>query len=722
MKRYTRPPDAGTSRGPIPFSPNTLHREARAWLSSLSGHEVAKEGGVAAAGVALPAPTLPGLSDFSEVSRVCSAVYLEDECGAEEEAEASEHDVSIAVFHSLLQQGVLEAASDEMVLAGLTQSQAVAAPPEPLPVPSSAGSSSGDAAFLDFLALWQLRSSFALEPILTRTPTSPPRLFALEVSWGGCGVQQRWTVPLPAAPLPPPPPPPPPTGSPATWATLPTLHPALFTHLLSFLPSELDFNLPLPHLPSTGSPARVCSAWRTAHAHAHSARHQACIPARWAAIQALLQRPSTSSPLQVVAWDAKGLLLQLLRHSPCTLADLLSPQLHWQDPACAIWMLDPDAPPCTRALAAERYLTQEALQGLLASPTGCALAGCAQPSHCTPHTASPSQLAWLLMGTLGLALQRGGLEGSFEGIEMPLLPVLAGMEWRGVGASRARIGRCQRLCGERVCVLEAGARDAVGGALGEAGAQQLLPSSALTAGGRGLRLDHTPALTALLYDTLGVPAAISALCASALQLKREARASAGGGGQQQPQQHAGWPTLAALAAFTSARELGSDALDFLASAARAAEREAALLGQLGVSGQLPAAPLARLQAGAALADCLQEWRHVSPLLRAATALKAALCPATAALHPVYRNTTATGRLSLVAPNLQALPKGRHMRLAARLSVWECGRSCSRAVLVLGGGWRRRRQRCWGTPCACWSWASALGGLWLPWLGGGAAAW
>ena len=772
----------------IPLSPATLSREAALWLKAvrreqsnvpllplLDASKALQALGCAPSqpilvhslSAASASPVYLGLSDSREASRVCD----EPEPSSAHSAAAAAvgpSDVSVAVFEAHLPPPPAETSS--FLLSGLSQ-DCFSQPTQPSPAPAAAPAATplfrplpDDAAFLDFLEALRARASFAIAQLCWGSGV----FCGLEFSWGG---RNQWTIPLPPPPRATAPHAPAPllvagARPPASpWAALPRTHPTVFTHILSFLASELDvLNLPAAALlhPARCAPGRVCSAWRGGH-RAHSAAQAArVVQGRWRGLfEVLFPSPSLPPPhctRQVVAWGTKALFKRLLAQRSGAAAGAGAPPcalwqgVQWQDPSVAIWMLDPDAPPPPQQAALGHFLTRDAL-GAVAAEAQAAAAGSADagsppllhnPGLCEDDlaqlqllllhstaasalpTASPAQAAWLLMCTLGSALRRSGLARAFLEVEMPTQCLLGEVEMRGARVDAAALGRCLRVTGERMCVLEAAALDVARSHL------HALPPGALSAGGRGLKMDHTPALCHLVHGVLGAGGAITRLYVAAFEERRRRAAAGAAGGKVTSQtlegisralKAQGWPTPSDAAAFCAARELGAEALQLIASASKAAseaeeeeqlqrEREErgaqpegepeAHLGSKKGPFSTPAATadLARLRSAALIAGLLKEWREVAPIHRAAQGLMSATGSSHSAscvgggvnnatgagamdscscagsggsfltVHPTCKTTTATGRIAVLSPPLQALTKARLVARAARLSVWE----------------------------------------------------
>ena len=102
----------------------------------------------------------------------------------------------------------------------------------------------------------------------------------------------------------------------------------------------------------------------------------------------------------------------------------------------------------------------------------------------TVYAGSRAAAAWQLWPRLAQEMQSAGLAALYDGLELPVLRVLAAMEFRGIGVDREFLDRCGRDLEENMANLE----------------QEIYQ----LAGGPFL-INSPPQLAAVLFDRLGLP-------------------------------------------------------------------------------------------------------------------------------------------------------------------------------------------------------------------------
>jgi len=190
------------------------------------------------------------------------------------------------------------------------------------------------------------------------------------------------------------------------------------------------------YVPGAGKPRLAAIAVAAPDGSLVEARRAAEIDAPFAALLADAALPKVGHDLKTIAGAlrcAAGRTAGATRGAAAPFAGA------GFDALLAAQMLDPD-----------RAAPSSAIEG--AARLG--LGGAAEAADPLAVAAADALAAARLAAPLAASLERGGLDGVFEEIEMPLVPVLEEMEARGILVDAGRLGELSSLFAEQLAVLE----------------------------------------------------------------------------------------------------------------------------------------------------------------------------------------------------------------------------------------------------------------------------
>jgi len=419
----------------------------------------------------------------------------------------------------------------------------------------------------------------------------------------------------------------------------------------------------------------------------------------------------------VVAWDAGKVGRALLAGGDCGRDTSWLQRMEWQDPCVALWLLNPDsAQPESLMSAIEHGIAQGGAGGgskenggILHSPT----LSCTEEERalltCPENPACIKSL--LLMRILGGELKRRGLYPAFKDFEMPVIPIFTGASSRGVCVDFELVSHCV-AAGEARCInleregyifLQSTLVSSMDDAYLHPHQQQTTTTTTtphccfLPTGMRRsipakfleerchthdsdssllrLRFHHSPAMNELLYKFLGVASALPKL-SKLLTLQMRAKHGGAEAAAARAMRAEGWPAGEGIAQVAKLESLSEYALKTLVSAGRALER----LWEGGGD-----ASQRTVHCAGKLCELILEHRQITAVVRAGKQLleqldqphrgefqepkkiiKLSTPPSSLqeqqqrrvlhVVNPLFSLWTATGRVKMLLPALQSLPK------------------------------------------------------------------